>query len=531
MGHQFAEIAFTDTVKKLQTEHGSRNSYGRMEQGERYNHLLSEHEADFIQQRDSFYLATVSETGWPYVQHRGGAKGFLRVLNANTLGFADFSGNRQYVSAGNVINNDRVALILMDYPNRRRMKILGRIQTVNDWQTLADLEVADYRARVERGFLIKIEAFDWNCPQHIVPRFTEDELQTLLRPLQEENDKLKQQSPTLAAYPQVSGNGPLPLIISGIRQLTPKVRAYELRHKHGLVLPEIEAGAHLQVPVRLQQGHWVTKHYSIASNPARRDCYEIAVLRHDDPVEGSQAGALHSGGSRNIHQYFQIGMELNVAYPQNHFLMSRQQEAALLIAGGIGITPLKAMAQTLDRVNVPFELHYAGKRPEHMPYLDRLRKALGERLTTYSSEAGQRLKLETLLPNLKTNTHVYVCGPQSLIDYVTLTAAAVGFPQARIHIERFASSTKPNGQAHTVNLAKQNTTIEVGENETFLDALINAEIDVPYSCKTGQCKTCSVPVVEGEPEHFDACLTEAERNTHMCLCVSRAKTQAITLDL
>ncbi len=182
MGHKFAELAFTQQVKTLQTEAGSRKSYARMESGDDSNNLLGPAEAEFIGARDSFYMATVSETGWPYVQHRGGPKGFLRVLDNQTIGFADFRGNKQYVSTGNLMNDDRVSLILMDYPNKRRLKLLGRVSLIEptDTELLEKLELPDYRARVERGMVIKVEAFDWNCPQHITPRFTLEEAEALM---------------------------------------------------------------------------------------------------------------------------------------------------------------------------------------------------------------------------------------------------------------------------------------------------------------------------------------------------------------
>ncbi len=186
MAHRFAEIAFTPAVKKVQEELGSRNAYARMEgDPETRNHRLSEMEAEFIAARNSFYMATVSETGWPYVQHRGGPTGFVRVLDETMIGFADFRGNRQYISLGNLMNDDRVSLFFMDYPNKTRLKLFGRarIVSLDDQATLSRLEPSDYRARVERGFLIRIEGFDWNCPQHIVERYTLDEIRAMTAPL------------------------------------------------------------------------------------------------------------------------------------------------------------------------------------------------------------------------------------------------------------------------------------------------------------------------------------------------------------
>src|SRR5262245_41737787 len=170
MGHKFAEIAFTSSVRAAQEAHGSRRSYQKLEQGADYNDVLGEEEAAFIGERDSFYMATVSETGWPYVQHRGGPIGFVRVLDERTLGFADFRGNRQYVTVGNLRADDRVALFFMDYPNRTRLKVLGHVTLSEPGsEHLAALELPDYPARVERGFMIRVAAFDWNCSQHITP--------------------------------------------------------------------------------------------------------------------------------------------------------------------------------------------------------------------------------------------------------------------------------------------------------------------------------------------------------------------------
>lgn len=186
MGHKFADLAFTDAVKAIQTEMGSRHGYARREGGAvDFNDRLGPSEAAFIAERDSFYMASVSETGWPYIQHRGGPKGFLRVLDEKTIGFADFSGNRQYVSIGNLAGNDRVSLFFMDYAARARLKLLGRARIVgpDNAEALAVLTHADYPARIERGILITVEAFDWNCPQHITPRFTAEEVAQAVAPL------------------------------------------------------------------------------------------------------------------------------------------------------------------------------------------------------------------------------------------------------------------------------------------------------------------------------------------------------------
>ncbi len=187
MSHRFAEIAFTEGVQAVQEQYRARARNERLLAEGGPNDVLGAVEAEFIAARDSFYVATVSETGWPYVQHRGGPAGFVRVIAPRTLAFADFRGNTQLISAGNAISNDRAALILMDYARRSRLKILGRIR-FEDASTVAEelrkaVELPAYRARVERVAIVEVEAFDWNCPQHITPRFTEAEVGEAVAPL------------------------------------------------------------------------------------------------------------------------------------------------------------------------------------------------------------------------------------------------------------------------------------------------------------------------------------------------------------
>jgi predicted pyridoxine 5'-phosphate oxidase superfamily flavin-nucleotide-binding protein len=182
--HRSSDILFTDSVRKAQARYGSREQMERLQQQGPANDTLTEAERDFIQARDGFYLATVSESGWPYIQFRGGPAGFLRVLDAKTLGYADFRGNRQYVSTGNLAHNDRAALFFMDYANRTRLKLLGhaRIADAREAPDLAArLAVPGYPARVERAVLITVESYEWNCHQHITPRYTEAEFAALAR--------------------------------------------------------------------------------------------------------------------------------------------------------------------------------------------------------------------------------------------------------------------------------------------------------------------------------------------------------------
>ena len=202
MAHNFGSLVFTPVIKALQEKYGSRRQYARMEGGGASPDRLGPDESGFIAERDSFYMATVGATGWPYIQHRGGPKGFLKVIDDHTVAFADFRGNKQFVSTGNIATDNRVALIMVDYPRQTRLKILGRTEILEgeparEW--IERLREPGSKEVIERVYVIRIEAFDWNCPQHITPRFTEEEIQEALAPferrmeeLTRENEKLRQ---------------------------------------------------------------------------------------------------------------------------------------------------------------------------------------------------------------------------------------------------------------------------------------------------------------------------------------------------
>jgi predicted pyridoxine 5'-phosphate oxidase superfamily flavin-nucleotide-binding protein len=200
MTAHYLDLAVTPSVRRAQAANGT--GAVRERPAPAVSDRFTAREAAFIAARDSFYLASAAETGWPYVQHRGGPQGFLRVLDERTLGFAEFRGNRQYLSLGNVAADDRVALLLMDYPNRRRLKILARMRALEpgeDAAMAARLAVPGYKAKIERGFVLRLEAFDWNCPQHITPRFTGAEIAAAVAPLHERIASLAAENAALRA--------------------------------------------------------------------------------------------------------------------------------------------------------------------------------------------------------------------------------------------------------------------------------------------------------------------------------------------
>jgi predicted pyridoxine 5'-phosphate oxidase superfamily flavin-nucleotide-binding protein len=196
----FGSLVFTPLVKKLQERYGSRRQYERMENSGATQDRLTEFETEFLAQRDSFYMATTGATGWPYVQHRGGPKGFLKVIDDRTLAFADLRGNKQYISTGNLLTDDRVAIIMVDYPRQARLKILGRVEIFEGEKAEGWLDKVRMRGEktpIERVFVIHVEAYDWNCPQHITPRYSVEELRDGMKDVEQRIQRLEQENDAL----------------------------------------------------------------------------------------------------------------------------------------------------------------------------------------------------------------------------------------------------------------------------------------------------------------------------------------------
>jgi predicted pyridoxine 5'-phosphate oxidase superfamily flavin-nucleotide-binding protein len=204
MAYSFGSLVFTPTIKAMQERYGSRPAYAKRETSAFVAEPIGPSGAQFLAECDSFYMASVGESGWPYVQHRGGPKGFLKVIDDRTIAFTDYQGNKQYISTGNLMTEDRIALILVDYPRQARLKILGQVKIfegaeAREWTER--LREPGYDAVIERVFVISVEASDWNCQQHITPRFTEEQIRVALEPvekrmreLERENEELRRQS-------------------------------------------------------------------------------------------------------------------------------------------------------------------------------------------------------------------------------------------------------------------------------------------------------------------------------------------------
>jgi uncharacterized protein len=207
MSYGFLDVAVTPSVRAAQARMGADRIWQNYK-GHREFDRFTDDEAAYIGDRDSFYMATVSETGWPYVQHRGGPRGFLRLVDDRTLAFADYRGNRQYISTGNLAADRRAGLFLMDYPHRARLKIYAHVEILaldDDPELTALVTMPVYKAKVERIFRLRLETFDWNCQQHITPRFTGHEIAEAVRPLRDRLAQLESENAELRARLATTG--------------------------------------------------------------------------------------------------------------------------------------------------------------------------------------------------------------------------------------------------------------------------------------------------------------------------------------
>lgn len=306
--------------------------------------------------------------------------------------------------------------------------------------------------------------------------------------------------------------------VAEVRQLSPVVREFTLVPVTGN-LPGFSAGSHVQVVLTVGE-RTLRNAYSLLSDPADTGHYRIAVRLQ----EGSR------GGSRFMHEQVQEGDELQVSAPANLFALHSQADHHVLLAGGIGITPFLAHIAELQARGASFELHYAFRDELATAYIQRLTEQLGSALHLYDSAAGQRLNVVKVLVNQPLGTHVYACGPQSLLDALRAQASDLGWSEKRVHCEAFAA-TEP-GQPFVVELASSGQRIEVAGDYSLLEALEQAGVTVNNLCRGGVCGQCATSYLSGEVEHRDHVLGAAERSNQMMPCVSRGScASTLLLDL
>lgn len=325
------------------------------------------------------------------------------------------------------------------------------------------------------------------------------------------------------------------VIVEAVEPLTSHVTAFRLRAQDGRALPGFAAGAHVRVQVGEGGGDW--RAYSLV-NLAPEACVacEQAPDRYLIAVRREDTGA---GGSRWMHTQVRAGDTLRIAPPVNAFALEEHDDASadvMLIAGGIGITPIASMATALAARGRRYALHYTGRSISQLAFVDELRALAGEHLHLYGDDEAseaERFDLARLFATLTPGQPLYVCGPQGLIDAVIALATERGWPRERIRSELFAAAAPQAGDAaFEVELRQSGMTLTVTPAQTILDAMLDAGLDPLYDCKRGECGVCQVGVIEGEVDHRDYCLSEAEKCSGkvMHICVSRARAARLVID-
>jgi vanillate O-demethylase ferredoxin subunit len=302
------------------------------------------------------------------------------------------------------------------------------------------------------------------------------------------------------------------------------ISSFELVAADGAPLPPFEAGAHIDVHLR----DGLLRQYSLCNPPHERHRYLIAVLR--DPSS--------RGGSTAMHDEIEAGHLITISAPKNHFALERAAARSLLFAGGIGVTPILAMAEELAGAGADFEMHYSARTPERAAFLQRIAAApYATRVHVHydSGDAAQKLDCAAVLGAPRADTHIYVCGPGGYIDHVLGTANALGWPAAQVHREYFSAAPvdEAGDTAFDVKLASSGQVFTIPPGRTVVEVLAEHGVDIPVSCEQGVCGTCLTRVTGGVPDHRDVYLTDEERaaNDQFTPCCSRSKSAVLSLDL
>ena len=322
-----------------------------------------------------------------------------------------------------------------------------------------------------------------------------------------------------------SDPGMFEVVVTDRREEALDICTFELRRPGGHQLPPFSAGAHIDVQIR----SGMVRQYSLCNPPGDHHRYLIGVLRGPNP----------RGASVALHDTVHVGHRALVSEPRNRFQLSASARRSLLLAGGIGITPILCMAEQLAQIGADFEMHYCTRSPARTAFLDRIRRSSFSDHIHHHFDSGpedQRLRGDVLLADPSPDTHLYVCGPSGFIEHVLRTAKSAGWSSDCLHREYFlasGASLSSSDRPFDVRLARSGRVISVLPGHTIAQALAENGVYVPVSCEVGVCGTCLTRVLEGEPDHRDSFLTDAERarNDQMTLCCSGARGPLLVLDL
>lgn len=462
---------------------------------------LNETQKTLIINADTLFVASAHPEHGVDASHRGGHPGFVHIINNQQLRIPDFAGNNMFNTLGNFFSYPYAGLIFIDFEHGRLLQLTGKAEILWDMDD----------PQKETGGTRRYWQFD-------ITSWLESTLPYRFA------WKLLDESPHIPELQRYSNfNDTLSLQVESILQETDRVKSFRLSAAHGKELPKFLSGAHLQVKVKLPDGSEAQRYYSLLNNPEDRLTYEIGVLKEPQG----------RGGSLYLHKHIHQDDTLEIRLPKNAFPMASRANHSILIAGGIGITPILSMMYSLSSKKQSFEIHYSAREHSGLAFREKIEQVAGDRAHFYASrnQQSQRLDLELLLSKPEPGVHVYMCGPRSMINAVRAIADTQGWAPSQIHFESFGAQPLANDKAVRVHLAKSNQTIIVPADRSILDTLLEAGVSVPHDCKRGECTMCTTQVLKGKPDHRDLCLSSEEKTSSMCVCVSRAHGEDLQLDL
>ncbi|MEH7479541.1 PDR/VanB family oxidoreductase [Neobacillus drentensis] len=314
------------------------------------------------------------------------------------------------------------------------------------------------------------------------------------------------------------------VLVKSIHQETPDVKRFSLAPVSMSELPGFSGGSHITTYIK-DRNTTIERHYSLINQPEDTECYQITIL----------LSKTSRGGSHYWHYQVKVGDRLQVSYPKNHFTLSFKARHHVFYAAGIGITPFLSMMVELAGREGFFELHYAAKTKASCAFYDFLKNKYPKQSHFYFSQERESKRLDySSLLNHPIGTHVYFCGPESFITSFTNAANQIGYPRTSVHYERFTPPKVQAAASFQVQVqSSEGLTMNVPKQKTLLEALLEAGVKVPYSCRVGRCGTCELNVLEGEIEHYDSFLSEEQKNAQNVIltCVSRAKTEKIVIEI
>jgi ferredoxin-NADP reductase len=317
-------------------------------------------------------------------------------------------------------------------------------------------------------------------------------------------------------------NAEIPVRVARVETVAERIKHIRFVPVDGKPLPTFSAGAHTVVTMRTGD-KTIKNPYSLMGSLSDSSGYEISVLKTTNS----------HGGSQFVHERLYEGAFVTISHPSNLFALDLRARKHLLIAGGIGITPIMTMAEQLSQIGAAFELHYSTRTPSSGAYVEGLKQKYGRRFHHYQTVSARRIDLAGLLGQQPLGTHLYVCGPDAMIDDVLRMAKEAGWPDQHLHAEHFSSPR--GGEPFDVELVKSAKTVRVKEDESILQALESAGLEPPYLCRGGACGQCETSVVrcDGDILHYDHYLTDEEKQSgrKIMICVSRIKGARVTLDL